>query len=89
MLMLAVTGQSQFICSGWKHSWHPHYGNQREAPGASVRDGDYKLIRFFEDGHEKLYNLKEDIGETKNLAESEPEKVGKVVVKTHGVAGGD
>ena len=43
-------------------------------PGASVRDADWKLIRFFEDGHEELYNLKEDIGETRNLAESEAEK---------------
>ena len=40
----------------------PHYGNQGGTPGASVRDGDWKLIRFFEDGHEELYNLKEDIG---------------------------
>ena len=39
-----------------------------------MRDGDWKLIRFFEDGHEELYNLKEDIGETKNLTDSEPEK---------------
>jgi len=39
-----------------------------------VRDGDRKLIRFFEDGHEGLYNLKEDISETMNLAGSEPEK---------------
>ena len=32
-------------------------------------DGDWKLIRFFEDGPEELYNLKEDIGEAKNLAD--------------------
>ena len=43
-------------------------------PGASVRDEDWKLIRFFEDGHEELYNLKEDIRETKNLTDAEPEK---------------
>jgi arylsulfatase A-like enzyme len=62
--------------------WHyPHYGNQGGTPGASVRDGDWKLIRFFEDGHEELYNLKEDIGETKNLAEVEPEKRVELSVK--------
>ncbi len=41
-------------------------------------DGTWKLIRFFEGGrgarYEELYNLKEDIGETKNLAEAEPDK---------------
>lgn len=39
-----------------------------------MRNGDWKLIRFFEDGHEELYNAKEDIGETKNLVGTEPEK---------------
>lgn len=64
--------------------WHyPHYGNQAVrrhggTPGASVRDGDWKLIRFFEDGHEELYNLKEDIGETTNLADTEPEKLAEL-----------
>ena len=55
--------------------WHyPHYGNQGGTPGSSVRAGDYKLIEFFEDGSLELYNLHEDIGEEKNLADSEPEK---------------
>jgi arylsulfatase A-like enzyme len=45
-----------------------------------VRRGDWKLIRFFCDGPEQadrfeLYNLKEDLGETKNLATEHPEKV--------------
>jgi arylsulfatase A-like enzyme len=49
--------------------WHyPHYGNQGGTPGASVRKGDWKLIRFFEDGHEELFNLERDPGETMNLA---------------------
>lgn len=53
--------------------WHyPHYGNQGGTPGASVRMGDYKLIWFFEDNHVELYNLREDIGETTNLAATEP-----------------
>jgi len=54
--------------------WHyPHYGNQGGTPGSSVRSGDYKLIEFFEDGRLELYNLREDIGEDNDLAESEPE----------------
>ena len=46
-----------------------------------MRDGDWKLIRFFEDSHEELYNLREDIGETKNLTETEPEKRAELSVK--------
>jgi len=38
-----------------------------------VRMGDYKLIEFFEDGRLELYNLRDDIGESNNLAEQEPE----------------
>ncbi|MFP4381101.1 MAG: sulfatase [Candidatus Sumerlaeia bacterium] len=54
--------------------WHfPHYSNCGGRPGCSVRMGDYKLIEFFEDGHLELYNLREDIGEEKNLADEMPE----------------
>lgn len=53
--------------------WHyPHYGNQGGAPASSVRWGDWKLIEFFETGHLALYNLREDVGETTNLADAEP-----------------
>lgn len=53
--------------------WHyPHYGNQGGTPGSSVRDGEYKLIEFFEDGRLELYNLRGDVGETCNLAEVLP-----------------
>ena len=31
-------------------------------------------MEFFEDGRLELYNLRDDIGETKNLATSEPSK---------------
>jgi arylsulfatase A-like enzyme len=59
--------------------WHyPHHGNQGGSPGCSVRCGDWKLIEFFEDGARELYNLREDEGETNNLAESEPEKVAEL-----------
>lgn len=53
--------------------WHyPHY--HRGMPGGSIRQGDYKLIEFFEDGTLELYNLKNDLGEKKNLVATMPEK---------------
>jgi arylsulfatase A-like enzyme len=55
--------------------WHfPHYGNQGGTPGASIRMGDWKLIEFFEDNRLELYNLREDISESHNNAEDEPER---------------
>jgi hypothetical protein len=49
-------------------------------PGTYVRKGDWKLIRFFADSADgedryELYDLKNDVGETKNLASEKPELV--------------
>ena len=37
-----------------------------DVPAGAVRKGDWKLIEFFTDNHVELYNLQEDIGETRN-----------------------
>jgi arylsulfatase A-like enzyme len=50
--------------------WHyPHYGNQGGEPSAIIRSGNWKLIHYYEDGRDELYNLSKDIGETNDLAE--------------------
>lgn len=50
--------------------WHyPHYSNQGGVPGGAIRDGEWKLIEFYEDGRVELYHLKSDGGERLNLAE--------------------
>jgi arylsulfatase A-like enzyme len=54
--------------------WHyPHYGNQGGSPGGAVRDGNWKLIESFEDGKLELYNLRDDPGETTDLADTHPD----------------
>ena len=56
--------------------WHyPHYGNQGGEPCGIVREGDYKFIRYYEDGHEELYHLTKDPGESKDLAAGQPDLV--------------
>jgi len=50
-------------------------GPFRTTPAGAVRMGDWKLIEFFEDGTLELYNTKQDIGETNDLAGQMPEKV--------------
>jgi arylsulfatase A-like enzyme len=62
--------------------WHyPHYGNQGGAPGGAVRAGDWKLIEWYEDGKLELFNLKEDLGEHRDLADREPERVRQLHAK--------
>ena len=53
--------------------WHyPHY--HHSTPAGAIREGDWKLIEFFEDGKLELYNLTDDIGEQTNLAARFPQK---------------
>jgi arylsulfatase A-like enzyme len=64
--------------------WHyPHYGNQGGSPGGAVRAGDWKLIEFFEDGRVELYNLKDDIGEKKDLSARMPAKADELRAMLH------
>ncbi|NIA15535.1 MAG: sulfatase-like hydrolase/transferase [Nitrospiraceae bacterium] len=64
--------------------WHyPHYGNQGGSPSAAVRLGDWKLIEFFEDKHVELYNLADDIGEERDLAEGMPGKIKALASMLH------
>ena len=56
-------------------SGDPHGGPFRTTPAGAIRMGDWKLIEWFETGRLELYNLKNDIGESTALNDSEPEKL--------------
>ena len=51
------------------------------ASWSTIEVGDWKLMEFFEDSHLELYNLKDDIGEAKNLAKEMPDKAKELHVK--------
>jgi arylsulfatase A-like enzyme len=53
--------------------WHlPHYTNQGSRPAGAVREGDWKLVEHYDDDHVQLFNLANDIGESRDLASAEP-----------------
>lgn len=52
----------------------PGYLPGRTTPVASVRDGDWKLIEFYEDGKMELYNLAQDLSERNDLSAKMPDK---------------
>ncbi|MEC3879168.1 sulfatase [Parapedobacter sp. 10938] len=57
--------------------WHyPVY--HHSAPASAVRKGDWKLIEWYENNSVELYNLKKDIGETRNLAEKRKGKAAEL-----------
>ncbi|MBI1896499.1 MAG: sulfatase [Acidobacteria bacterium] len=60
--------------------WHyPHYSNQGGVPSSAVREGDWKLLEFLEDGRIELFHLGRDPGERTNLARREA----KVAARLH------
>jgi uncharacterized sulfatase len=44
-------------------------------PDLAVRDGDWKLLMMSDRSRPQLYHLPQDPGETRNLADEQPEKV--------------
>jgi len=52
--------------------WHfPHYYNNE--PYSVIREGDWKLIYWYLDGKTELYNIHDDISESKDLLSTYPE----------------
>lgn len=65
--------------------WHyPHYHHNGYQPSGAIRKGDYKLIEWYEEtlwgarNQVSLYNIREDIGETNDLAAEMPERAGRM-----------
>ena len=56
-------------CALFFHNAHYHHS----VPAGVIRQDDFKLIEFFDNGHTELYNPSEDIGKTRNLADDLPE----------------
>ncbi|MBL8233937.1 MAG: sulfatase [Bryobacterales bacterium] len=55
--------------------WHfPHYSPQLGRPSGAIRRGPWKLIEHFETGTTELYNLGDDISESKDLSARQPER---------------
>ena len=52
-----------------------HPRGWRTSPVGAIHAGDYKLLEFFESGRVELYNVREDLGETRDLARQDPARV--------------
>jgi len=55
--------------------WHyPHYSNQGGTPHGAMREGEWKLIEWYEDPRVELFNLRNDPGEHNDLAKQFSER---------------
>jgi arylsulfatase A-like enzyme len=61
---------------------YPHYYSTT-TPVSAVRVGDWKLLKYFEDHHVELYNLRADLGEQHDLAAQQPEKARQLRDRLH------
>lgn len=56
--------------------WHyPHYHGSAWQPGSALRQGDWKLVFFYEDERAELFNLKDDPQESTDISTENPGKV--------------
>mgnify|MGYP005843198879 FL=1 len=54
--------------------WHyPHYHGSEWRPGSAIRQGNWKLIEFYESGKLELYNLNTDVSEQQNVIDDHPD----------------
>jgi arylsulfatase A-like enzyme len=59
--------------------WHyPHYYYPAYLPCSAVRAGSYKLIHFYGDERDELYDMEKDISEQKDLSKQMPEKTAEL-----------
>lgn len=55
--------------------WHyPHYDNQGGEPSSIIRQGPWKLIHYYDDGRNELYNLNIDPSEQSDLSRTHPHR---------------
>lgn len=63
--------------------YYPHYSPKGNHPGAAIRSGDFKLIEFYDPEKVELYDLSNDIGETRDLSDSLPGIKEKLLENLH------
>lgn len=61
---------------------YPHY-YQTTSPVSAIRQGDWKLLEYYEDGRTELYNLAENPGESTNQASDNPKLAKQLQSELH------
>ena len=67
----------------WHYPHYQHYQLGGTTPYGASRAGDFKLIEFFDDMRVELYDLREDIGEQRNLSVQMPAKADELRARLH------
>jgi len=79
LVQTGTTAKGRDLIWNFPNNWGP------TGPGigatSTIRNGDWKLIYFYEDSHFELYNISSDIDELHNLAGQQHARVKEMAVK--------
>jgi arylsulfatase A len=67
----------------WHYPHYQHYQKEGTTPYCAIRRSDYRLVEFYDDHRIELYNVRDDVGERHNIAESSPELVTRLRDELH------
>lgn len=71
--LMPLLTQEDSLQRGAVYFHYPNYAfHHKNRLGSAIRQGDYKLIRWYDDGSVELYNLAKDLGEKSDLAKQKP-----------------
>jgi arylsulfatase A-like enzyme len=75
----AVPWADRSLLFHYPHKWGAN--GPGIAPFSAIRRGKYKLIHYYADRRNLLFDLEADLSETTNLAESKPAILGRMLVE--------
>jgi len=81
--LLRGTGKPARTELFWHYPHHQHYQLGGATPYSAIRSGDFKLIEFLNDLRVELYNLRDDLSETRDLAAAQPQRVAELRSRLH------
>ena len=67
----------------WHYPHHQHYQLGGTMPFGAIRSGDFKLVEFYNDMRIELYDLRNDLGEQRDLAATQPDKARELRDRLH------
>lgn len=80
--LLPILTQSSGLERDTLYFHYPNYAfHKQNRLGSALREGDYKLIKNYDDNSLELYDLRQDIGEKTNVAPQSPELANRLAGK--------
>jgi arylsulfatase A-like enzyme len=81
--LLEQKGQLPNRALYWHYPHYQHYQQGGATPYSAIRDGDFRLVEYLDDSRVELYNLHDDVGEERDIADDNPDVVNRLRDELH------